>query len=170
MAGRPILECGDEKLARLRAQSRKSTSARRARLKEAGLCHDCGKVPEGKRIYCDACQRRRVHAYKTKYRDGRVAAHKIKHKELKLLVFDTYGGRFCACCGETHLEFLSIDHVANDGAAHRRSMGWTIGAGNIYSLLKARNFPPGFQVLCMNCNFAKGHFGGCPHERERPGS
>jgi hypothetical protein len=24
-------------------------------------------------------------------------------------------------------------------------------------------FPPIFQVLCMNCNFAKGKLGFCPH-------
>ena len=27
------------------------------------------------------------------------------------------------------------------------------------------NFPKGFQVLCHNCNLAKGFYGKCPHEK-----
>ena len=27
------------------------------------------------------------------------------------------------------------------------------------------NFPKGFQILCHNCNVAKGLYGECPHEK-----
>jgi hypothetical protein len=88
----------------------------------------------------------------------------------------------CACCGETIPDFLTIDHVNEDGAAHRKkvakdgkrrkSTGWKPpgnGVGvSIYRWLKKNGYPPGFQVLCMSCNFAKGHFGSCPHTRENP--
>ena len=32
--------------------------------------------------------------------------------------------------------------------------------------IMANNYPNGFQILCHNCNFAKGHSkdGKCPHE------
>ena len=36
----------------------------------------------------------------------------------------------------------------------------------IYDWLKKNNFPPGFQVLCGSCNFAKGKYGSCPHTWE----
>jgi hypothetical protein len=72
-----------------------------------------------------------------------------------------YGG-VCACCAEHRYEFLSIDHPNNDGAAHRRDVG-----PNFRRWLKRQGFPPGYRVLCMNCNFARGRFGYCPHEREQ---
>ena len=30
--------------------------------------------------------------------------------------------------------------------------------------LKNNNYPKGFQILCWNCNFAKGVLGQCPHQ------
>ena len=31
--------------------------------------------------------------------------------------------------------------------------------------IKKNNFPKGFQILCHNCNVAKGIYGECPHEK-----
>lgn len=70
-------------------------------------------------------------------------------------------GTCCACCGEEDSRVLTLDHVNGDGAAHRRKIG--NGAGVLVWWLKAHDFPPGFQILCRNCNFAAGH-GGCPHK------
>ncbi len=81
-----------------------------------------------------------------------------------------YGGYRCACCGETEPMFLSIDHIFNDGAEHRRSLGYDDGNGKggssaTISWLKRNNYPAGFQVLCMNCNMGKHRNGGtCPHK------
>jgi hypothetical protein len=59
-----------------------------------------------------------------------------------------------------------MDHVNNDGHIHRK----TSGATNLYSYLRARKFPEGFQVLCMNCNFGKAQNGGvCPHKSRQEG-
>jgi hypothetical protein len=33
--------------------------------------------------------------------------------------------------------------------------------------MKRNNFPPGFRVLCRNCNGARGFYGYCPHESQR---
>lgn len=76
-------------------------------------------------------------------------------------VLDHYG-RQCACCGEDHEVFLVIDHIENDGSAHRQVIGK--GAAALYRWLVRHGFPPGFQTLCFNCNFAKSN-GGCPHAR-----
>jgi hypothetical protein len=90
---------------------------------------------------------------------GRKRWQKLRHG---VLVHYSGGQPACSCCGEKHDEFLSIDHINGDGADHRRM----IGSGATYRWLTNNNFPPGFQVLCMNCNFAKGHAcGGCPHRK-----
>lgn len=83
-------------------------------------------------------------------------------------VLRQYGGR-CACCGETTPEFLAIDHVNNDGEAHRREIGGY--GGRIYEWLRRNGYPKDgrFQLLCHNCNMAKGLYGGCPHKGTPPG-
>ena len=71
----------------------------------------------------------------------------------------------CACCGETQLEFLTIDHINNDGAEHRRKISGGGKGAHSYAWIVRNNFPPGFQVLCWNCNCSKGFYGECPHKR-----
>jgi hypothetical protein len=78
--------------------------------------------------------------------------HVARASETREAVFKAYGGYVCVGCGETDKDVLTIDHVNNDGAAHRRE----IGAGwPIYPWLVSNNFPPGFQVLCANCQMRK---------------
>ena len=80
-------------------------------------------------------------------------------------VFAAYGGYKCACCGESEPMFLSIDHIDNNGATERKS-GLYAGSGyGFYQWLRKNKFPPGYQVLCMNCNTGKHKNGGvCPHQ------
>lgn len=90
-------------------------------------------------------------------------------RDLRHEVVMAYGGYRCACCGETEPLFLTIDHVNNDGAEHRRSIGEYVGngkgaGGRTLKWLKDNGFPKGFQILCMNCNMGKARNGGvCPH-------
>jgi len=76
-------------------------------------------------------------------------------------VFDHYGYR-CQCCGEATPEFLCIDHILGGGERHRK----IIGSGNLYKWLIQNKYPEGYQVLCHNCNMAKGSYGVCPHKIE----
>jgi hypothetical protein len=46
---------------------------------------------------------------------------------------------------------LSIDHINGGGNKHLKE----IGQGKLYSWLKKHNYPPGYQVLCMSCQFIK---------------
>jgi hypothetical protein len=90
-----------------------------------------------------------------------------KRIRLKIAAFNAYGGPACACCGEREIGFLTIDHINGDGNIHRKQMGNTIRGDMIYSWLKARVYPPGFQVLCFNCNCGKNsNYGTCPHKGE----
>lgn len=79
-------------------------------------------------------------------------------QRLRRIVLGHYGA-FCRCCGEKEDKFLCIDHKDNGrGNPAKRNpnpMLWII----------QNNFPPYFQVLCHNCNLAKGFYGKCPHEK-----
>jgi hypothetical protein len=76
-------------------------------------------------------------------------------------VIEAYGGH-CACCGESTIEFLELDHVNNDGKADRAKHSDT------YKRAKDLNYPPCYQVLCSNCNQAKARYGVCPHQKGAP--
>lgn len=86
---------------------------------------------------------------------------------LRAKVLEAYGGPVCACCGETEVMFLTIDHINNDGNIERKS-GLYAGSGyGFYQWLRKNNYPKGYQVLCMNCNVGKHKNGGvCPHQRK----
>lgn len=82
---------------------------------------------------------------------------------LKQKAINGYGG-MCQCCGEKEISFLSIDHVNNDGAAHRKDRGKNTGVF-MYRLVIKNEFPKEYQVLCFNCNIGKHLNGGvCPHK------
>lgn len=117
----------------------------RAKLRAKGMCK-CGRLPAAGGRNCEKC---REHT-------------KQYNRDLRDEVYAAYGGYSCKCCGETEPEFLQLDHVNNDGAEHRRA----IGSRNVYYWCKKNGFPPGFQVLCANCNYAKAHYGQCPHRKE----
>lgn len=89
------------------------------------------------------------------------------HRKIRDAALIHYGSNppRCACCGEGAKEFLVIDHINNDGSKHRRTFK---GARQIYQWLKNNSYPDGFQVLCHNCNFAKSHYPGCPHQSKTP--
>lgn len=99
---------------------------------------------------------------------------KAESVKVKAAVFAAYGGYICRCCGETEKAFLTIDHVNNDGNVWRREKigkfkGRTTGGGYpTYRWLVKHEFPDGFQVLCMNCQFGKRmNDGVCPHQERR---
>jgi len=90
---------------------------------------------------------------------------KAYRQRIKDAVFAAYGGYRCACCGESEKSFLCVDHVNNDGYAHRKQIGHRGGIG-IYLWIVKNQFPPGFQILCYNCNQGKRiNNGVCPHSK-----
>lgn len=96
--------------------------------------------------------------------------HQQYRRQLKLEVLGHYsdGEVCCACCGEGMLDFLNLDHIDGLGSEHRlKTFGRASAAGYVlYVHLRARNFPPGFQVLCYNCNLACRFGKQCPHQLE----
>ena len=87
-------------------------------------------------------------------------------KSIKEQVFKQYG-ELCACCGENNKSFLTLDHINNNGAAHRRELGGgrSTSTDKTWRWLVNNEFPEGFQILCYNCNCGKRDNGGvCPHK------
>ena len=80
------------------------------------------------------------------------------HQKYRMEAINAYGGA-CACCGENWPDFLAIDHVRGNGNLERKKTG---KGRYLYKWLKNNNYPPEYQVLCHNCNWAK-HCGGCKH-------
>ena len=63
------------------------------------------------------------------------------------------GVAHCLHCGETQIEFLTLDHISG-----RKSMGHAkhIKGKALYSRLRRDGYPPGMQILCWNWNEIKG--------------
>jgi hypothetical protein len=97
----------------------------------------------------------------------RILAHRRRRGwELKLRVIQAYGG-CCICCGETIPEFLTVDHIDNDGAEDRRKHRGSHSGSNFYKRLERLRFPKDkYQLLCWNCNCGKAYYGACPHQEK----
>lgn len=96
---------------------------------------------------------------------GRKSQQK-RRENSRNLVFKHYGDK-CTCCGEAERVFLTIDHINNDGAEHRRSLK-NMGGSPFFEWLVKNNFPSDFQILCRNCNWGKyANSGICPHQSSR---
>jgi hypothetical protein len=111
-----------------------------------GLCARCGNNARVNKTNCQKC----------------LELERSEYTALRISVVDGYGGK-CYCCGETEPCFLTVDHVNNDGAEHRRT-GKAIGA-KLYRFIIKHKFPPEFQLLCFNCNCGRQiNNGVCSHK------
>ncbi len=127
------------------------------------ICTICGKNPIqlGGKTYCEDCSKNRSEWYAT---SGTKEKNKEERTQWKNTVLEYYG-KICKCCGESTLEFLSIDHIEGSGNQHRKEIN-KYGSG-FYKWVIDNNFPEDLQTLCMNCNFGKRINGGtCPHQQK----
>lgn len=127
-------------------------AARRAvtqELKSKNLCLKCREpVDQEGYSYCQDCL-------------GRFSPDSADwNLKLKLETMEAYGGVKCACCGVSNHHCLNIDHIENNGSEHRKVTGG--GGQKTYLWLKENDYPPGYQVLCFNCNFLKYRSGQIP--------
>lgn len=113
---------------------------------------------------CKACQQ----AAKDKWRTANPAAYRRQQRrtckryavKLKREVLSHYSGGTPVCnrCGfDENIAALTIDHVNNDGASHRRELAAQnqLPSKRFYNWLKHQGYPAGFQVLCFNCQRIK---------------
>jgi hypothetical protein len=111
--------------------------------------------------------RNRWNKNKEKYNEQQRLSFPLKLRTLKIEVLTHYGNGkcICVCCGETILDFLTIDHI-NGRQIHERGKNRDKYSGrNLWRYLKREGFPSGYQTLCINCNMGK-HInkGICPHK------
>ena len=107
------------------------------------------------------------------------AERKKERDNTRLKILQYYSKRLsksnipcCRCCGEnSNIGFLALDHIAGkkemDSEPELVELGYS-SSWNSTALLKwiiKNNFPKGFQILCHNCNLAKGFYGKCPHQK-----
>lgn len=114
---------------------------------DKGKCGRCSNPPaEGKR-YCEGCLEKIREAAK---------ANKL---DIKLEVFERYGGAKCACCGDERVEALTVDHIEGGGRRHREEVSDGAGGHRFYNWLRKEGYPDGYQVLCFSCNNVKHQVG-----------
>jgi len=126
-------------------------------MKNQKICPFCGsslpvsafgknaRRPNGLTTYCKAC----TNIYNRRQRWA---------QRYEVLAHYGRGKVACGCCGETRFEFLSLHHIEGGGKRHMQEIGF-----RLVRWIIRNNYPPGFGVLCHNCNFALGHYGYCPH-------
>lgn len=83
---------------------------------------------------------------------------------LKVITHYSGGNPKCVCCGESNYQFLTLDHINNDGYIERKK---GLGATSLMPYLIKNNYPSGYQVLCYNCNCGRAHTKDkiCPHNK-----
>ena len=161
-----------------RRKQNQSTSEKRSKRHENGICVRCGiNKPYGTYKICQECRSKEAAIKREKYIEQGLCkncgANPIRHDETVIcqkcfernkknrqkrnqnnwrLILDHYG-RKCANCNEDNVEFLTIDHVGDDGAEHRRKIGR--GSDVLKKWVVKNNFPDTIQILCYNCNCSK---------------
>lgn len=103
--------------------------------------------------------------YYYRHKEERDKSSKRRSKQLlqkyRKIVIEHYGGK-CVCCGETLIEFLTIDHPKGNGKEDRKRFRTSY---SFYLWIIKNNFPEGYRILCYNCNCSIGHYGYCPHQK-----
>lgn len=139
-------------------------------MKRAGICIRCRtRAVKPGRVQCKRCLKEeyaRVRANHLKrinelgYKAALNERRKRDHARDRRRCMEAYGGLICACCGEREFAFLTIDHV-NGGGSEEAKKSRT----PIYVRLRRAGYPPGYQILCYNCNCGRHRNGGvCPHK------
>ena len=109
------------------------------------------------RIYlCSQCASSKIKRYQkeTNY-------NSIKNLNSRQICLNILGND-CACCKENIWQFLTLDHINNDGYLDKRNKK-VITITSFYRFINKEDILR-FQILCMNCNYSKGHNGFCSHK------
>lgn len=107
--------------------------------------------PDGFQVLCMSCQCVKRFENNECNRSIKQSSQNKYYHNLRMDILSHYSQNMsCAKCGNTHLAALSIDHMDGDGAKHRKEVG-----NCVYHWLKNNDYPVGFQVLCMTCQYIK---------------
>ena len=108
----------------------------------------------------------------TKHKKNVRQYQKETNQEAKMTVFRHYSKEIsnseipiCACCGYDDIRFLSLDHI--DGRTNVSTKEKKLVSGALWKFVIKQKFPKGYQILCHNCNIAKGRGKFCPHQLDK---
>jgi len=156
-----------------------SSPKRKAKRKEPEVML---KVQAWQRKY-DLDPKNRSRKKKYAHSSHRLARRKTIRDEIRLKVLQRYSKKHsksdipcCRCCEEkSHVDFLALDHIAGrkemDSDTKLVKLGYSSlkREDSLQYWIKKNNFPKGFQILCHNCNYAKGmkrNNNKCPHQKQ----
>jgi 5-methylcytosine-specific restriction endonuclease McrA len=89
---------------------------------------------------------------------------RARRLKIKLDGIKQYGGK-CVCCGISEVKFLTIDHINGRSKEKKYPCGSKPTGLMLWVMLKRLGWPKSnYQLLCFNCNCAKGIYGTCPHK------
>jgi len=154
----------------------------KARRREQGLSPDTIINAKQYRDRSDVKAKQKARTQTLEYKSKKNAKEKIKNNKERLRVIKYYSLKLsmsdtpcCKCCGENfHVDFLALDHIAGRKKMNTEpkllDKGYSskLRGKGLHSWIIKNNFPEGFQILCSNCNFAKGmtkNNNVCPHEK-----
>lgn len=131
------------------------------RRKQEQLCVSCGQPNQAvPTVCCERCRQKQSSNRKGPGNRAQKNSLLASRSRARMQTLEAYGGAVCACCGESGVQFLTLHHVNGDGAVERRHHG-----SRLAYWLRRQGYPPGYEVLCFNCNVGKHLNGGvCPHE------
>lgn len=112
-------------------------------------CSDCGKLCAPGNIrngVCRACENRR--------------------NRREVIAHYTNGTNVCACCNEHREAFFAVDHINGRTWEKGKRPRSEVGNHLVRRLIRL-GFPPGYRVLCHNCNQATRFGRPCVHDNER---
>lgn len=94
--------------------------------------------------------------YRKKNKDKIRLYAKTRRRQIKNDILEHYGKQ-CILCGFSDIRALQIDHINNNGAEERKSLGGgqNFSGWRFYEYLIKQNYPTGYQTLCANCNMIK---------------
>lgn len=116
------------------------------------------------KVYCDEIREQRRTWNREWIANNRERYNEAKHLyrlRLKIRILSLYASPVrCQICGFDTIDGLVLDHVHNNGAAHRKEVGLSHRGSEkhgirIYEHINKVGKIDGLQVLCANCNLIK---------------
>lgn|ERR1035437_1799955 len=115
------------------------------------ICQRARRAPAEYKVFRN--EESRVYYNKNSSRYRKQTRERAASLKLEVLTFYSPNHVLGCCwkdCEVCDIDMLSLDHVNNDGAEHRRKVGKNKTGEKMYRLVKQENFPEYFQTLCMN--------------------
>lgn len=121
-------------------------------------------VSRNRAYRADPKNHEKIRALGSKYRAERgdilrpraAAYSRNRRNALRKAALEAYG-HACVWCGESDFFCLQLDHINNDGKAHREKLS---SPAELYRWLKDQGYPKNVvQILCGNCHGGKSFYG-----------